>query len=116
MDIRLYSINLDGGENTTLAARYYQSFLGGTLLKESFGHLELKLESGECLVFSRETEHCPVRPGTVTLTCDLSLQNHPQFSSLKLIQSVPNKNYFLYEDPWGNWIWIYFLDSKKDAN
>ncbi|TGL37273.1 VOC family protein [Leptospira perdikensis] len=109
---QFFSVNLDGGENTTIPLRFYLSFLGGTVLKESFGHSELKLESGERLVFSKTTEHCPVRPGTITLLCDNAIKKHPEFSSLQLVQSVPEKNYSLYEDPWGNWIWIYFLDSK----
>lgn len=112
---QFFSVNLDGGEDTTIPLRFYLSFLGGTVLKESFGHSELKLESGECLVFSKATEHCPVRPGCVTLTCDTTTLNHSNFSSLKLVQSIPDKNYSLYEDPWGNWVWIYFLDSKNSA-
>ncbi|EOQ97954.1 hypothetical protein LEP1GSC195_1283 [Leptospira wolbachii serovar Codice str. CDC] len=112
---QFFSVNLDGGENTAVSLRFYQSFLGGTVLKESFGHSELKLESGECLVFSKMTEHCPVRPGTITLSCDTSIRQHPEFLSLKLVQSVPEKTYSLYEDPWGNWVWIYFLDSKNSA-
>nr|WP_232373628.1 VOC family protein [Leptospira chreensis] len=112
---QFFSVNLDGGENTTIPLRFYLSFLGGTVLKESFGHSELKLKSGECLVFSKITEHCPVRPGTITLSCDPSIHQHPQFLSLKLLQSVPEKTYSLYEDPWGNWVWIYFLDSKNSA-
>ncbi|TGL90389.1 VOC family protein [Leptospira congkakensis] len=112
LDLQFYSINLDGGENTSLPARFYQSFLGGTLLKESFGHSELQLASGERIVFSKNTEHCPVHPGTITIRCDHSTATHPKVSSLKLVQSIPKKNYSLYEDPWGNWVWIYFLDSK----
>ncbi|MCG6144753.1 VOC family protein [Leptospira bandrabouensis] len=113
MDLQFYSYNLDGGENTTLPARFYQSFLGGTLLKESFGHSELQLATGQTIVFSKNTEHCPVRPGTITIQClPETIQNHPQFSSLKLVQKVPEKNYSLYEDSWGNWVWIYFVDSK----
>nr|WP_232225865.1 VOC family protein [Leptospira terpstrae] len=110
--LQFFSVNLDGGENTTIPLRFYLSFLGGTVLKESFGHSELKLESGECLVFSKATEHCPVRPGTITLLCDPSIKNHPLFSSLRVNQSHPEKPYSLYEDLWGNWIWIYFRDSK----
>ncbi|TGL10587.1 VOC family protein [Leptospira meyeri] len=109
---QFFSVNLIGGENTSISARFYQSFLGGTLLKESFGHSELQLESGERIVFSKNTEQCPVRPGTITIRCDHSKALHPKVSSLKLVQSIPLKNYALYEDPWGNWVWIYFLDSK----
>ncbi|TGK78275.1 VOC family protein [Leptospira noumeaensis] len=112
LDLQFYSINLDGGENTSLPAQFYQSFFGGRLLKESFGHSELQLDSGETIVFSKNTEHCPVRPGTITIRCDHKVKNHPQFSNLKLVEQVPGKNYSLYEDPWGNWVWIYFTDSK----
>lgn len=112
---QFFSVNLDGGEDTTIPIRFYQSFLGGTVLKESFGHSELKLKSGECLVFSKATEHCPVRKGTITVSCDKSIRNHPNFSSLKLVISIPEKPYALYEDPWGNWVWFYFLDSKNSA-
>ncbi|WP_322113440.1 VOC family protein [Leptospira soteropolitanensis] len=113
LELQFYSINLDGGENTALPARFYQSFLGGTLLKESFGHSELQLASGETIVFSKNTENCPVRPGTITVrSFEEKVKNHPKLSSLHRIQSVQGKNYSLYEDPWGNWVWIYFLDSK----
>ncbi|EMJ86596.1 hypothetical protein [Leptospira meyeri] len=109
---QFFSVNLFGGENTSIPARFYQSFLGGTLLKESFGHSELQLKSGEIIVFSKNTEHCPVRPGTITIRCDQSITNHPKVSTLRLVKSIPLKNYSLYEDPWGNWVWIYVLDSK----
>ncbi|MCG6140715.1 VOC family protein [Leptospira mtsangambouensis] len=110
---QFFSVNLFGGENTAIPARFYQSFLGGTLLKESFGHSELKLTTGQTIVFSKNTEHCPVRPGTITIQClPETVQNHPQLSTLKLVEQIPGKNYSLYEDRWGNWIWIYFLDSK----
>lgn len=110
ISLSLYSVNLAGGNNCSEPLRFYQSILGGKVLKESFGHSELEIPSGLRIVFSKETEHCPVRGGTLTITIpegspvsDLAeVKQHWKF-----MQSVPGKDYALYEDSWGNWVWIY---------
>ncbi|MDF3818788.1 VOC family protein [Leptospira sp. 96542] len=111
-----YSYNLHGGEDTQEAVRYYQSFLGGVILKESFGHSELQLDAGAVIVFSKQTENCPVRPGTITLKLE-SPTVAKQFDWKSL--ATPNQSkgankpkYNLFEDRYGNWIWAYFTDSK----
>ncbi|XDD44896.1 VOC family protein [Leptospira sp. WS39.C2] len=105
--ISLYSVNLAGGEDCSKPLHFYQSILGGKVLKESFGHAELEINSGLRIVFSKETEHCPVRGGTLTLSVKDEKQLEFWISQCKQIQSVENKGYALYEDIWGNWIWIY---------
>lgn len=111
LPISLYSVNLAGGEDCQKPLHFYQSILGGKVLKESFGHAELELDLGLRIVFSKETEHCPVRGGTLTLSPKEENQKQVLLSKLKHIQSVDAKGYSLYEDPWGNWIWIY-VDKK----
>ncbi|PJZ88543.1 hypothetical protein CH369_17915 [Leptospira levettii] len=109
--LNLFSVNLAGGENCSEPMHFYQSILGGKVLKESFGHAELELESGLRIVFSKETEHCPVRGGTLTLQVDQHDPLDRILSHCKLVQAVPTQGYSLYEDHWGNWIWLYFAKN-----
>ncbi|TGL18675.1 VOC family protein [Leptospira yanagawae] len=106
--LSFYSVNLEGGENCSEPLHFYQSIVGGEVLKESFGHAELLVFGTLRMVFSKQTEGCPVRPGTITLEWEKGKENDPKLQKFKILQSHPTKAYSLYEDPWGNWVWVYF--------
>ncbi|ABZ94297.1 Hypothetical protein LBF_1790 [Leptospira biflexa serovar Patoc strain 'Patoc 1 (Ames)'] len=107
--LSFFSVNLAGGENCSLPLHFYQSILGGEVVKESFGHAELVLSGNLKLVFSKPTEHCPVRPGTITLEWEKGKENDPIFQRFKPVTTLETKGYHLWEDPWGNWVWVYFF-------
>lgn len=109
--LNFFSVNLFAGEDSQKVLEVYLSFLDGIVLHSSPRHSELQLKTGERIVFSVESEDCPVRPGTLTFWTnrDKPISFPPNF---RLISSPHHKKYELWEDPFQNWIWVYFLEAK----
>lgn len=108
---QFFSVNLSGGTNCQTAIELYQSLLGGEIKYQSVVHSELILPEGNLLIFSTESEDCPVRPGTFTvrITKDHNFNFPNEFQK---IRAPHHKKYELWEDLNGNWIWVYYFDSK----
>ncbi len=109
--LNFFSVNLFAGEDSRNILEAYRTFLNGKVLHSTKQHSEFQLNTGERIVFSVESEDCPVRPGTVTFWTNRGMKvRFP--SNFRLVSSPSHQKYELWEDPYGNWIWLYFLVDK----
>lgn len=92
------------------AARLYSDLFGGEVQASNPGHSELLFNENQRVIFSRETEECPVSPGT--LVWKIAREKVPAFET-KLLDSgfqkeSTSEKYSSYLDPWENRIWLYY--------
>ncbi|TGK13792.1 hypothetical protein EHO60_00070 [Leptospira fletcheri] len=95
-----------------LAASLYAELFQGRVLRSSPGHSEILFSETKRVIFSRASEECPVFPGTLVWRIDPG--KAPAFSDLLLksgfFQESVGSRYDSFLDPWGNRIWLYFLE------
>ncbi|GBF37573.1 hypothetical protein [Leptospira johnsonii] len=88
----------------------YSELFGGEVRVSSPGHAELLFFENQRVIFSRETDECPVSPGT--LVWKIQKTQVASFET-KLLGSGFRKEsetgkYSSYLDPWKNRIWLYW--------
>jgi hypothetical protein len=105
-NFKFYSFNLNGGNDTQVAANFYHSVFGWKINSKSQGHSELQITDSILMVLSRPTENCPVTPGTLTLVTDIDLLENTQGFRKDPI-GAGTTEYTSYLDPWENRIWLY---------
>lgn len=97
------------------AAQLYADLFQGSVLRSSPGHSEILFSGTERVIFSRESEECSVFPGT--LVWKIEKGKAPAFSDLLLKSGFFRESvgsiYDSFLDPWGNRIWLYFLDESE---
>ncbi|PJZ78812.1 hypothetical protein [Leptospira neocaledonica] len=96
-------------ENCTEAAKLYSELFGGEVQVFSPGHAELLFFENQRVIFSKETEDCPVSPGTLVWKIDR--EKVPLFETKLLSfgfeKESETSKYSSYLDPWKNRIWLY---------
>ncbi|PJZ26459.1 hypothetical protein CH352_05965 [Leptospira hartskeerlii] len=93
-----------------MIARLYSELFGGEVQVSSPGHAELLFSENQRVIFSKETEECPVSPGT--LVWKISKTRVPAFET-KLLgagfeKELTTSKYSSYLDRWKNRIWLYW--------
>ncbi|TGM98814.1 hypothetical protein [Leptospira dzoumogneensis] len=97
-------------EDCSAAAELYSDLFGGEVQVSTVGHAEIVFPENQRVIFSKETEECPVSPGT--LVWKIAKTQVPAFES-KLLgagfqkESTTSK-YSSYLDPLKNRIWLYW--------
>ncbi|MGJ4747282.1 hypothetical protein ACQV5M_13055 [Leptospira sp. SA-E8] len=97
-------------EDCTLAAKLYSDLFSGEVQVSTLGHAELLFAQNQRVIFSRETEECPVSPGTLVWKI---VRTQVSAFETKLLhagfqkESISEK-YSSYLDPWKNRIWLYW--------
>ncbi|XDD48629.1 hypothetical protein AB3N59_09145 [Leptospira sp. WS92.C1] len=114
--IRFYASNLQSTD-CSVSANLYSELFGLKILKSSQAHSEVRWPNGQTWIFSKESQSCPVSPGTVTLQI-----KKEQWENLKnrllsrgFSQEVRDLKYCSVLDPWMNRIWFYF-EGSRNAN
>lgn len=97
-------------EDCSVLAKLYSDLFGGEVQVSSLGHAELLFSENQRVIFSKETEECPVIPGTlvwkITKTQVASFETKLLGSGFQTESS--SEKYSSYLDPWKNRIWLYW--------
>ncbi|TGK02366.1 hypothetical protein EHO58_17140 [Leptospira selangorensis] len=97
-------------EDCSEAARLYSDLFSGEVLVASLGHAELLFSENQRVIFSKETEECPVTPGT--LVWKIRKEKVPAFETRLLSFGFQKESetdkYSSYLDPWKNRIWLHW--------
>ncbi|PJZ49570.1 hypothetical protein [Leptospira saintgironsiae] len=100
-------------EDCSKSAKLYSELFGGEVQVSSPAHAELLFYENQRVIFSKETEECPVTPGT--LVWKIVKQKVPAFETRLLGSGFQKESetgkYSSYLDPWKNRIWLYYFDQ-----
>ncbi|EQA37098.1 hypothetical protein LEP1GSC047_0791 [Leptospira inadai serovar Lyme str. 10] len=90
------------------ASSLYAELFQGEILQAKLGHAEVLFSKNHRVVFSRETDECPVSTGT--LIWKISRAQYSEFSSnlrkRSFLLEADLHAYVSFLDPWGNRIWL----------
>ncbi|PKA14743.1 hypothetical protein [Leptospira haakeii] len=97
-------------EDCSKSAKLYSELFGGEVQVSSPGHAEILFSENQRVIFSKETEECPVTPGTLVWKI---VKTQVIFFEIKLLSSGFQKEsettkYSSYLDPWQNRLWLYW--------
>lgn len=97
-------------EDCSVTAKLYSDLFGGEVQVSSPSHAELLFSENQRVIFSKETEECPVTPGTLVWKI---VKTQVASFETKLLGSGFQKEttlekYSSYLDPWKNRIWLYW--------
>lgn len=108
-NVKFYASSLKATDCEKLA-RSYANLFSGNLVRSSSGHAEVSLPESHLLVFSRETEACPVSPGTLVWTVVKQEEDsiRGKLEASGFLRETTEAAYFSYLDPEGNRNWFYF--------
>ncbi|TGK35102.1 hypothetical protein EHQ12_16015 [Leptospira gomenensis] len=107
--IEFYASNFQSTD-CSVAASLYSEIFGFEVLRSSGTHSELNVP-GSILIFSKESKHCPVSPGTITFRIekkDWETLSSRLLGRGFLFESGDGDSYRSVLDPWENRIWFYF--------
>ncbi|EQA43244.1 hypothetical protein LEP1GSC050_1377 [Leptospira broomii serovar Hurstbridge str. 5399] len=94
------------------ASSLYADLFRGEVLIAKLGHAEVLFSKNNLVIFSRDTDECPVSIGT--LIWKISRLQYSEFSSDLLkrgfLLETNLDSYVSFLDPWGNRIWLYFAE------
>lgn len=94
-----------------MSAKLYSDLFDGELIRSSSVHAEVLFSENQKVIFSKETEECPVSPGT--LVWKIRKEKVPAFETRLLGSGFQKESetdkYSSYLDPWKNRIWLYWL-------
>ncbi|MEI7011766.1 hypothetical protein [Leptospira licerasiae] len=97
-------------EDCSVTAKLYSDLFGGEVQVSNTGHAELLFLENQRVIFSKETEECPVSPGT--LVWKIRKTQVPSFETRLLGSGFQKESetskYSSYLDPWKNRIWLYY--------
>ncbi|MGJ4788614.1 hypothetical protein [Leptospira koniambonensis] len=97
-------------EDCSKSAKLYSDLFGGEVQVASPGHAELLFSDNQRVIFSKQTEECPVTPGT--LVWKIAKTQVPSFESKLLSAGFEKESgtekYSSYLDTWKNRIWLYW--------
>ncbi|MEI1278193.1 hypothetical protein V6Z05_07695 [Leptospira venezuelensis] len=114
MDLEKDSFSLYGAVlkavDCSKSVKLYSNLFGGEVQVSSPGHAELLFLENQRVIFSKETEECPVTPGT--LVWKIARTQVTSFESRLLevgfTKESGTEKYSSYLDPWKNRIWLYW--------
>lgn len=97
-------------EDCSKSAKLYSELFGGEVQVSSPGHAELLFSENQRVIFSKETEECPVTPGTLVWKIR---KEKAQAFEIRLLGSgfqkeSTSEKYSSYLDPWENRLWLYY--------
>ncbi|TGL59529.1 hypothetical protein [Leptospira sarikeiensis] len=107
--LRFYAASLKA-EDCALTAKLYSDLFGGEVIVSGAGHAEVVFPENQKVVFSKETEECPVSPGTLVwkLTKEKVSAFETKLLSFGFEKESRTEKYSSYLDPWKNRIWLYY--------
>ncbi len=107
--IRFYASNFQSTD-CSVSANLYSELFGWKILSSSRSHAELIWIDSGILIFSKESQNCPVNPGTLTFRI-----GKEEWENLKVLLlsrgftiEVLDSKYISVLDPWKNRLWFYF--------
>lgn len=97
-------------DNCTKAAGLYSELFGGEVLVSTLGHAEILFPENHRVIFSRETEECPVSPGALVwkIQKDKVVTFETKLLSAGFQKEANSQKYSSYLDSWKNRIWLYW--------
>ncbi|PJZ69555.1 hypothetical protein CH373_15330 [Leptospira perolatii] len=92
-----------------IASQLYSQIFDGTIIQSSVPHSELLLQNQIRIIFSKESENCPVQPGTLVFRLDST--RWPKWTELLVsngfVLEATLERYISFLDPWKNRIWLF---------
>lgn len=97
-------------EDCSVTAKLYSDLFGGEVQVSNTGHAELLFLENQRVIFSKETEECPVSPGTLVwkIAKGQVASFEMQLLSAGFEKESEGGKYSSYLDPLKNRIWLYW--------